>query len=291
MPESNIERNEIQMKHAVVMQTDFGVENISVSTMRGVCRQVSENLDIFDSTHAVREFDVLNASDSLIYAIPFWPDGTVFVSVVDPGVGTARRSCVAKLKNGSYIVTPDNGTLTYVVEQLGVESVREIDETVNRYPTTRNIHIFHGRDVYAYCAARLAAGVIDFEGVGPEYPVDEIVMAPYIHPEAKDGVVTGMINEAPKHFGLTGTNIPFPWLTENGMNYGDMVHITIANKQDVVLDKTVPLVKSFGYTEKGTVLVISSETGTVMVAKNQGNLVLDYNLDFGPDWKLTIRKA
>ncbi|MCE5188293.1 MAG: SAM-dependent chlorinase/fluorinase [Eubacteriales bacterium] len=279
------------MKHAVVMQTDFGVENISVSTMRGVCRQVSEDLDIFDSTHAVRPFDVLNASDSLVYTIPFWPEGTVFVSVVDPGVGTSRRSCVARLKNGSFVVTPDNGTLTYVVEQLGVDRVREIDESVNRYPTTRNIHIFHGRDVYAYCAARLAAGVIDFEGVGPEYPVSEIVMAPYVHPEAKGGVLTGMINEAPEHFGLTGTNIPFSWLAENGMNYGDMVHISILHNRDVVLYKTVPLVKSFGYTEKGTVLVISSETGTVMIAKNQGNLVLDYQLDFGPDWTFSITKA
>lgn len=273
------------------MQTDFGVENISVSTMKGVCRQVSENLDVFDSTHAVREFDVLNASDVLIYTIPFWPAGTVFVSVVDPGVGTSRRSCVARLKNGSYVVTPDNGTLTYVVEQLGVESVREIDETVNRYPTTRNIHIFHGRDVYAYCAARLAAGVIDFEGVGPEYPVDEIVMAPYVHPQVRDGVVSGMVTEATKHFGLTGTNIPFSWLAENGMVYGDMLCVTIAHRQDVVLEKTVPLVKSFGFTEKGTMLAISSETGTVMLAKNQGNLVLDYHLDFGPDWTCSIRNA
>lgn len=279
------------MKHAVVMQTDFGVENISVSTMRGVCRQVSEDLDLFDSTHAIRPFDVLNASDALIYAIPFWPAGTVFVSVVDPGVGTSRRSCVAKLKNGSYVVTPDNGTLTYVVEQLGVESVREIDETVNRYPTTRNIHIFHGRDVYAYCAARLAAGVIDYEGVGPEYPVSDIVMAPYVHPKVEDGVITGMINEAPAHFGLTGTNIPFSWLAENNMVYGDMVHLTILHRQNVVLDQTVPLVKSFGYTEKGAILVISSETATVMFAKNQGNLVLDYQLDFGPDWTCSIRKA
>jgi len=156
------------MKHAVVMQTDFGTDNLSVSTMKGVCRQICPELDLFDSTHAIRTFDVLAASDALVYTIPFWPEETVFVSVVDPGVGTARKSCVAKLKNGSYIVTPDNGTLTYVKEQIGIVAVREIDETVNRYPTTRDVHIFHGRDVYAYCAGRLAAGVIDFEGVGPE---------------------------------------------------------------------------------------------------------------------------
>lgn len=273
------------------MQTDFGVDNISVSTMRGVCRQVSEDLDIFDSTHAVRQFDVLNASDSLIYTIPFWPEGTVFVSVIDPGVGTARRSCVVLLDNGSYVVTPDNGTLTYVKEQIGIKSVREIDETVNRYPTTRNIHIFHGRDVYAYCAARLAAGVIDFEGVGPEYSVDEIVMAPYVHPEAKCGVVSGMINEASEHFGLTGTNIPFSLLKENDMEYGSLVQVVIRHGEKTVFNEIVPLAKSFGFVRKGSPLVLSSETSTVMIAKNQGNFAMDYRLGFGPDWTFSIQKA
>lgn len=279
------------MKHAVVMQTDFGVGNISVSTMKGVCQQVSEDLSVFDCTHAIRPFDVLAASDALIYTIPFWPEGTVFVSVVDPGVGTARKSCVAKLKNGSFVVTPDNGTLTYVKEQLGIVAVRQIDETINRYPTTRDIHIFHGRDVYAYCAARLAAGVIDFEGVGPEYPVEEIVMAPYLRPEVKDGVVSGMIIEATDHFGLVGTNIPFTWLKENGMEYGATVRLTISRGEQVVFDQNVPLEKSFGYVEKGAVFVFSSETGNVMTAKNQGNLAKDYQLDYGPDWKLSVQKA
>jgi S-adenosylmethionine hydrolase len=273
------------------MQTDFGVDNISVSTMKGVCRQVSQELSVFDCTHAIRPFDVLAASDALIYTIPFWPEGTVFVSVVDPGVGTSRKSCVAKLKNGSFVVTPDNGTLTYVKEQLGIAAVREIDETVNRYPTTRDIHIFHGRDVYAYCAARLAAGVIDFEGVGPEYPVEAIVMALYLHPKAGGGAVSGMIVEASAHFGLTGTNIPFKWLAENGMEYGDTVRLTITCGERVIFDENVPLAKSFGYVEKGAAFVFSSETGTVMAAKNQGNFALDYRLGCGPDWKLSVRKA
>lgn len=231
------------MKSALVMQTDFGVDNLSVATMRGVAMIVDPELRVFDATHAINQFDVLAASDALIYTIPFWPEGTVFVSVVDPGVGTARKSCVAKLSNGSYIVTPDNGTLTYVKERIGIVAVREIDESVNRYPTTRNIHIFHGRDVYAYCGARLAAGVIDFEGVGPEYSVDDIVMAPYVHPEKQENAVYGMIIEATEHFGLVGTNIPFEWLKEKGMEYGDNVRLTIKHNDEVILDEEVALGK------------------------------------------------
>ncbi len=278
-------------KPAIVMQTDFGVDNISVSTMKGVCRQVSPELEPFDSTHAIRPFDVLNASDALMYTVPYWPAGTVFVSVVDPGVGTARKSCVAKLENGSFIVTPDNGTLTYIKEQLGIVAVREIDESVNRYPTTRDVHIFHGRDVYAYCAARLAAGEIDFEGVGPAYPVEEIVMAPYLRPGVENGRVFGMVLEASEHFGLVGTNIPFSWLHDNGMEYGDSVHVTLTEGERVVFDDVVPLEKSFGYVKKGAIFVFSSETSNVMIAKNQGNFTCDFGVGFGPEWKLVVGKA
>lgn len=279
------------MKNALVMQTDFGVDNLSVATMRGVSMMVDPELRVFDATHAINQFDVLAASDALIYTIPFWPEGTVFVSVVDPGVGTARKSCVAKLSNGSFVVTPDNGTLTYVKERIGIVAVREIDESVNRFPTTRNIHIFHGRDVYAYCGARLAAGVIDFEGVGPEYSTDDIVMAPYVHPERGDGSVYGMIIEATEHFGLVGTNIPFEWLKEQGMNYGDNVRLTIKHNDESVLDEVVPLAKSFGFVPLNSKLVISSETACVMAARNQGNLTKDYSVGFGPEWTMRVSKV
>lgn len=276
---------------AIVMQTDFGIENLSVSSMVGVCRGVSPELKIYDATHAVRQFDVLNASDCLMYNLPFWPSDTVFVSVVDPGVGTARRSCVAKLKSGHYIVTPDNGTLTYVKQRWGIEAVREIDESVNRYPSTRGVYIFHGRDVYAYCAARLAAGVIDFEGVGPEYPVEDIVEAEYIHPAKLENGLEGMIREATEHFGLVDTNIPFAWLAESGMNYGDKLKITISQRGRQVYCAAIPLEKSFGFVAKGSDLALQSETETLMLAKNQGNFTVDHAVNFGPDWKITITKA
>ena len=72
-------------------------------------------------------------------------------------------------------MTPDNGTLTYLKKRIGVEAIREINEEINRYPLTKDVHTFHGRDLFAYCAARLASGVISFEEVGPAYPVEEIV--------------------------------------------------------------------------------------------------------------------
>ena len=113
-------------KAAVVMQTDF-TKDISVCTMQGVCMMVDPELRVFDNTHEIKNFDTYQASTALSYVVDFWPAGTVFVSVVDPGVGTDRRACVAKLKNGSYVVTPDNGTLTHVNQYVGIEEVRVID--------------------------------------------------------------------------------------------------------------------------------------------------------------------
>ena len=279
------------MKRAVVLQTDFGEGNVSVSTMKGVCRIVDPTLEVFDSTHSVRPFDVLKASDALFYVIPFWPAGTVFVSVVDPGVGTSRKSCVALLENGSYVVTPDNGTLTYIKDRLGIKQVRQIDETTNRYPTTRDVHIFHGRDVYAYTAARLAGGVIDYEGVGPEYPVSQIVEAPYVKPRKLADEVYGMIADSSVHFGLVTTNIPFRWLAECGMEYGDNVKIRIEHSGECVLEEIVPIAKSFGFVPEGSDLVYNSETSMIEVATNRRNMVVERNLGDGADWTLSVRKV
>ncbi len=275
----------------LIIQTDFGTGSLSVSAMHGVCAMVDPGLKVDDGNNDVAPFNVLDASDSLMYLMPYWPEGTVFVSVVDPGVGTKRRSCVAKLKNGQYVVTPDNGTLTYIKERIGIEEVREIDESVNRLKGSEDVHIFHGRDVYAYCGARLAAGIIDFDGVGPVYPVAEVVEAPYIRAEKNPGKVSGMINEAGDHFGLIGTNIPFEWLSESGMVYGDTVTVTVTRKDEQVFRREMKLEKTFGYVPVGDPLVFSSEMRTVMMAINQGNATVEYGLGFGPDWKMTVEKV
>jgi S-adenosylmethionine hydrolase len=149
-------------RNAVVIQADFGG-----AVMPGVVFAVDKDIPIFTVQPLIELYNIDAAARNLIYTAPVWPAGTVFVSVVDPGVGTKRKSVVLKTKNGQYFVTPDNGTLSYVAQELGIEAVREIDEKINRRPGTEWSHTFHGRDVYAYTAGRLAAGVISYEQVGP----------------------------------------------------------------------------------------------------------------------------
>lgn len=160
----------------VVIQTDFG--RGGSGAMAGVCKLVDRSVRVYNITHEVPKFDVVAAGHNLTEVIPYWPEGTVFVSVVDPGVGTARKACVALTENGRYVVTPDNGCLEEIRNTYGIAAVREIDQSVNRYKGNEwslKSDIFHGRDVFAYCGARLANGKISFPEVGPEYPVGDIV--------------------------------------------------------------------------------------------------------------------
>ena len=161
----------------IVLQTDFG--GGPSAPMTGMCKLVSRDLKVYDLTHNVPKFNVRAAGENIADVIPFWPEGTVFVSVCDPGVGTPRKASVAETLNGYYIVTPDNGTLTPILEKFGIKAIREIDQRINRFhgnAWSSKSDIFHGRDIFAYCGARLAAGVICFEEVGPAYPVEEIIL-------------------------------------------------------------------------------------------------------------------
>src|SRR5580700_7168926 len=146
----------------VVFQSDFGLKDGAVSAMKGVAMGVSSDLKLFDLTHEIPAYNVWEAAYRLEQTVRYWPAGTVFVSVVDPGVGTQRKSVVLKTRSGHFIVTPDNGTLTLIAESLGIDEIREIDELVNRRKDSEKSYTFHGRDVYAFTADRLAAGVITF---------------------------------------------------------------------------------------------------------------------------------
>src|SRR5579872_6654412 len=180
-------------KKVVVYQSDFGLKDGAVAEMKGVAMSVSPDLKLFDLTHEIPAYNIWDAAYRLQQTVPYWPAGTVFVSVVDPGVGTARKSVVMRTKTGQYIVTPDNGTLTLVAESLGLDAIREIDEQVNRRPQSRESNTFHGRDVYSYTGARLAAGVITFEQVGPLLERQEVVRIAYQKAVAEGGRLKGTI--------------------------------------------------------------------------------------------------
>src|ERR1700710_1036666 len=121
----------IAQNKIVVFQSDFGLKDGAVSAMKGVAMGVSTDLKLYDLTHEIPAYNIWEAAYRLEQTAAFWPAGTVFVSVVDPGVGSSRKSIVMKTKTGHYFVTPDNGTLTLIANSLGIEEVRIIDEKIN----------------------------------------------------------------------------------------------------------------------------------------------------------------
>ncbi len=138
------------MSNILVLQSDFGLADGAVAAMCGVAQEVDQDIKIFNLTHDITPYHIWEASYRLFQTVEFWPKETVFVSVVDPGVGSNRKSVVALTKNGHFIVTPDNGTLTHLKRYVGIIEIREIEESRHRRQNTENSFTFHGRDVYAH---------------------------------------------------------------------------------------------------------------------------------------------
>ena len=274
--------------HPLVYQTDFGLVDGAVSAMYGVAYSVNPDLKIHDLTHDITPYHIWEASYRLIQTIHYWPQGTVFVSVVDPGVGSDRKSVVVKTTSGHYVVTPDNGTLTHVIRFDGIEAVREIDATVNRLPRSGESYTFHGRDVYAYTGARLASGIIDFDQVGPSREVSSLVRLPIIEPQLDGNAVCGTIDVLDVRFGSLWTNIPRTLFLKTGVQYGDRVSITIENDTRCVYRNIILFAKSFADVYVGEALAYVNSLDCMAVAINQGSFARAYNIGTGNSWRIRI---
>ncbi|HWA10930.1 MAG TPA: S-adenosyl-l-methionine hydroxide adenosyltransferase family protein [Opitutaceae bacterium] len=274
---------------ALVIQTDFGLKDGAVAAMRGVAFGVSPNLPIFDLSHENTPYDIWEAAYRLKQTAPFWPAGTVFVSVIDPGVGTARKSVVLKTKSGHFFVSPDNGTLTLVAEELGVDAVREIDETRNRRPGSEKSYTFHGRDVYVYVGARLAAGVIRFDEVGPELPA-RVVMLPYERPRLEGKALIGTIPYLDFQFGNIWTNLDDTLFARLQPKVGDRFRVTIAHAGQTVYAGEMPYARTFGDVPEGAPLLYLNSLMNVAFALNQGDFVKRHAIGYGAEWSVRVEK-
>jgi hypothetical protein len=274
---------------ALVFQSDFGLKDGAVACMKGVAFGVDPNLKMFDVTHEIPNFNIWEAAYQLKQTAPYWPSGTVFVSVVDPGVGTERKSVVLKTKTGHYFVTPDNGTLTFVAEDMGIEEVRQIDENVNRLAGSEKSYTFHGRDVYAYTGARLAAGAITFEHVGPRLE-PKVVAIPYEKPRFENGVVRGNIPILDVQYGNIWTNIDEQVFKKLSIEYGGMVSVQIKNEGRVIYSGKMPYVHTFGDVPMGRPLLYLNSLLNVSFAINQDSFAKIHKIGSGPNWQVRIQK-
>lgn len=274
-------------KGVVVFQSDFGLKDGAVSAMKGVATGVDPDLKLYDLTHEIPAYNIWEAAYRLQQAAPYWPAGTVFVSVVDPGVGTSRKSVVAKTRNGQYFVTPDNGTLTLIAESIGIDSVREIDEVLNRRKNSQASYTFHGRDVYAYTGARLAAGVIRFEEVGTLLP-DTVVKIVYQKPVLKGDTLMGSIPVLDIQYGNIWTNINDSIFNKLQLSTNKKVDVLISRGGTILFNRPVPVVNTFGAVPEGQVLGYMNSLMNFSLALNMRSFADSFHVSSGPEWKVQI---
>jgi S-adenosylmethionine hydrolase len=273
----------------VVFQSDFGLKDGAVSAMKGVAMGVSPELKLFDLTHEIPAYNIWEAAYRLQQTVPYWPAGTVFASIVDPGVGTDRKSVVMKTATGQFIVTPDNGTLTLVAESLGIAEIREIDEKLNRRKGSEESYTFHGRDVYAYTAARLAAGVISFEQVGPLLP-KKVVSIPYQKAAMEGQAIRGTIAILDVQYGNIWTNIPSTLFAQWNVSLGQMLHVVLLHDGKQLYRGEMPYCQTFGAVAKGKPLAYLNSLLQLSFALNQDDFAKKYQIGSGNDWSVEVTK-
>ncbi len=280
----------VYANNALILQTDFSLKDGAVSAMKGVAFSVDHNLKIFDLTHEIPPYNIWEGAYRLYQTASYWPEGSVFVSVVDPGVGTKRKSVVLKTKNNQYFVSPDNGTLTLVAQTLGIDSVREIDEKANRLKGSEKSYTFHGRDVYAYTGARLASGAIPFEQVGPKLP-SKVVEIPYQKAKATKGEMKGNIPILDIQYGNVWSNISAKLLNQAGIKLNDTLCVTIFKGSEKKYEGKMPYVASFGNVPEGQPLVYLNSLLNVSVALNMDNFAQKHQIKSGAEWNIEAKKC
>ncbi len=255
----------------IVFMTDFGTVDDSVAICKGVMYSIAPEVRIVDLTHQVTPFSILDGARFLYGATAYYPAGTVFVVVIDPTVGSARKAVVVKSKRGQYFVLPDNGLMTLVQDRDGIESAREI--------TNRDWMIgaalsstFHGRDIFSPAGAHLARGD-DWANVGPELDVSKLVRLDIVPAKLDESGLSGEVIATDGPFGNLVTNISGDDFLKLGYARGRSVHVTIGkNEMDI------PFVRTFSDVPLKQPLLYIDSRGRLGLAVNQESFAATYGV-------------
>jgi S-adenosylmethionine hydrolase len=246
----------------LVFITDFGTANDAVAICRAVMVGIAPDVRIMDITHQVTPFSIEEGARFLAGVTPYYPAGTVFVGVIDPGVGTNRKAVVVKSKKGQYFVVPDNGLVSPVIDRDGLESAREITNTSWMIGDAIS-STFHGRDIFSPVGAHLAAGW-DYTLVGPE--VQQLVRLTPKTASVTDKGIEGEVIALDDPFGSLITDIPGEEFKNLGYKLGDRVTLQL-NKKPF----TVPFTRTFMDVPVGDPLLYIDSRGRVGLALNERN--------------------
>jgi S-adenosylmethionine hydrolase len=254
----------------VVFMTDFGVVDDSVALCKGVMYGIAPNLRIVDLTHQVTPFSIGDGARFLFGATPYFPTGAVFVAVIDPGVGSARKPVVVKSKRGQFFVLPDNGLMTMVEDRDGIEGIREITNQ-DWMIGSKISSTFHGRDIFSPVGARLARGD-DWTQVGPE--LKQLVRLDLKPSKLDDKGLSGEVIALDGPYGNLITNVDSEDFLKLGYRRGEKLKISIAGHEI-----EMPFVKTFSDVPLKQPLLFIDSRGRVSLAVNQGSFAATYRVE------------
>lgn len=257
-------------KPVIVFMTDFGTANDAVAICKAVITGIAPDARIMDITHQVTPYQIEEASRFLYGVTPYYPSGTVFLAVIDPGVGTSRKAVIVKSKKGQFFVVPDNGLVSAVIERDGLEGAREISNQ-NWMIQAAVSSTFHGRDIFSPAAAHLAEGW-DYTIAGPE--VAQLVRLSQKTAKVDDRGVTGDIVGLDDPFGSLVTDITREDFESLGYVLDDKITVRINNRP-----VTLPFVKTFMNVPVGESLLYIDSRGRLGIAVNQGNYSKKFAID------------
>jgi len=255
----------------IALLTDFGDDDFFVASMKGVIASINPAARIIDITHHIPSYDILAGGFVLFAAHSYFPRGTIFLAVVDPGVGTARKICLVETEM-YFFIAPDNGLLSLILDKDEIVTAREITNAAYFLPDCSQT--FEARDKMAPAAAWLSKGEPS-EKFGPEMP--SIHRERMTKPEVKGEIVAGSIIYSDT-FGNLITNIPAAYLEQivqepQEANVSVFLDCLYQENQLSPKPATYELVyrKTYGGARKGELLILSGSLGLLELAVREGS--------------------
>jgi S-adenosylmethionine hydrolase len=263
-------RDAASQRPTIVFITDFGTANDAVALCKAVIVNIAPDARIMDITHQVTPYQIEEGARFLAAVSPYYPAGTVFLGVVDPGVGTSRKAVIVKTKKGQYFVLPDNGLITPVLDRDGLEVAHEITNESWMLQSAIS-STFHGRDIFSPAAAHLAAGW-DYTIAGPVVP--QLVRLAAKSATIEEKGITGEVIGLDDPFGSLITDIPGDEFKKLGYSLGDKVSFQLNGKTLVLL-----FGRTFMDVPVGDPLLYTDSRGRIGIAVNQGNYSKKFNIE------------
>ena len=250
----------------ITLTTDFGLTDIYVGEMKGVIFQINPQVQIVDITHSIPPQNLFSAAFQINNVYQYFPAGSIHIIVVDPGVGSQRRSIVCQTEKATF-VCPDNGICTKIFEQE--ELIRAIEITNLNFCLPQVSRTFHGRDVFAPVAAYISCG-ISLTDLGPE--ISNITMLSIPQPKiTEDGIIGEVIWI--DHFGNAITNVSMESFKSTFFNAKFAIQIA-----GMEIDR---LSSFYNESDVGSTLALVNSSGNIEIAVNQGSASSILNIKVG----------